>query len=395
MRKPPVRSLPVRNAIFNLAVLACAAMVTAAPRRVHAEEPPRQVEVVLVGALGRDATLPARIVTWFDPHRFQVAFRMVEVLDVRSVLAPKHGEPTRVWITLPAREKARFYFSSASTKEASTVYLMRELRLDHAVDELAAERIAQVCFLSTVALVEGQAETRKAELEQSLRDDASVGAPSRAINEANGVAPEAQASGSSGTERPEPAGHSPRDRERPSKREGIEGTNESVLAFGVGYGMSFRGDEGIGHGPRARAETRFPPIGFALIVQGYLPNTAEFERLALRLYGASFVSGIEYRWARRQSAFALYLGPGLDLIHYVPEGVDSNVRAGSSATEGRPKIAVGARYEVGPAPVRIAVTGELGIALTRTHYDLVEATDRQEVARPWPLIPTLGLEAQF
>src|SRR6201999_2079048 len=53
-----------------------------------------------------------------------------------------------------------------------TRYLLRDLTLEHGLDEVGSEELAQAVHLSTVALLEGQLSTTREQVERSLQDAA-------------------------------------------------------------------------------------------------------------------------------------------------------------------------------------------------------------------------------
>ena len=369
-------------------------MLVATSAPASPQDPPtREVEVVLVGAIAREATLPERIRSWFDPRKFVVSVRTSDTLDVGRVLGPSGDRAAHVWITSSTREHARFYFALASENESTTLYLMRDLPLEQGLDELAAERIAQVCFLSTVALVEGQAESRKADVERSLRAEQAASAEPAAPT---GSA--AAAGASPGEHEPaNPTMGQPSHDDAHGTRQSTEddAASRRIFHFGVGYGVSVRGDEGTGHGPRGNVAARFRTFGVLVMVQSALPTTTKLDRLDLALYALSFVAGLEVRHDFGDLTLTLHAGPSLEVVHYAPHPTDSAVRAGATATEARAGMDIGTSVEFGPPLPRFAIVADLAVPFSRTHYDLVEGNGRVVVGRAWPVVPILGAELRF
>lgn len=383
-----------RSPSSTLVTVLFAVLLVATPAPASSQDAStREVEVVLVGTIGREATLPERIRSWFDPRKFVVSVRTSDTLDVGRVLGPSGDRAAHVWITSARPEHARFYFALASENEATTLYLMRDLPLEHGVDELAAERIAQVCFLSTVALVEGQAESRKADVEKSLRAEQAASAEGAASIGAAGA--EDGSPGDKAEESRERA--TPPTVDQPSDRAAQRNPEDrsTVFQLGVGYGVSLRGDEGTGHGPRGNVAARFRTFGVLFLVQSDLPTTTHLDRLDLELYALSFVLGVEVRHDFHDLTLALHAGPSLDVVHYGPHPTDSAVRAGATATEARPGMDIGTSVEFGPPLPRFAIVADLAVPFSRTHYDLVEGNGRVVVGRAWPVVPIFGAELRF
>jgi hypothetical protein len=375
-------------------------LLVATPAPASSQDPStREVEVVLVGAIGREATLPERIRSWFDPRKFVVAVRTSDTLDVGRVLGPSRDRAAHVWITSSRPEHARFYFALASENESTTLYLMRDLPLEHGVDELAAERIAQVCFLSTIALVEGQAESRKADIEKSLRAEQAASAERAASVGSVGAEGGSPEPGAGSADEPRAlATNATVDRSSGDAAQGTQrspSTSRHVFQFGVGYGVSLRGDEGTGHGPRGNVAARFRTFGIFVLVQSDLPTTTQLDRLDLELYALSSVLGVEVRRNFHDLTLALHAGPSLDVVHYDPHPTDSAVRAGATATEARPGMDIGTSVEFGPPLPRFAIVADLAVPFSRTHYDLVEGSRRVVVGRAWPVVPIFGAELRF
>jgi hypothetical protein len=366
------------------------------PARSEPSGSAQRIEIFLVGALGRDATLARRVTSRFARTSFRVSANFAPHLDVGRVLQPGGEFVFQAWVVLLDETSARIYFTFAVPRETRTVYLLRDLRLEQGLDEIGAERIAEVLHLSVLALAEGHAETRREELETALARDASL---LSSPDPAHEVSPKPSA------EQAQPGGLPPlsattrRDvAERPAPNSRSKSRAQaSVFQYGLGYGGSYRGDEGIWHGPRASLHLQGSVVGGAVFVEGAFPSTHTFGSITLRTYAASAALLIEHHRAFAPSVSAeAFLGPGLDLVHYEPERTaDSDVSVGQDATEGRPKVVVGATLVLGRAPPRVSLVGSASIALTRTHYDVVLEGENHVVGRPWVVFPTAGAELRF
>ena len=347
-----------------------------------------RIEIFLVGELGSDPTLPRRITSWFDRTAFRVTVTSAPKLDVDRVLKPRGDFVLEAWVALVDKTQARLYFSFAEPHDHRTVYLLRDLRLEAGLDEIGAERIAEVLHLSVLALIEGQAESPREELETTLARDASM-------LSAQDQPPETS-SGPSAVQ-PENARRDARSRSLSSDRPAKSAAKSSPFELGLGYGGSFRGDEGLWHGPRVSLHLQGAVIGAAAVVEGVLPSTHTFDSITLRTYAVSAALTAELRRAFTQSVAAeAFVGPGIDIVNYAPErSADSEVTVGDGATEGRPKIVLGAALIFGRASPRVSVVGSASIALARTHYDVVVDGQSHVVGRPWVVFPAAGAELRF
>jgi hypothetical protein len=374
-----------------LARLALALLVlvsTSSPARpaLAQGESPRNVEVVLVGQLAMDPVFAARVTSWFAGERLHVTVRKARWLEPRQVLAPTGDAAVHVWVTLNGNALARLYFASEHGPSGSPSYFLRELRLDNGLDEIGAEHVAEVLNLSTLALLEGQAQSAREELEQTLRAEPAA-APG----------PPASAAPARAAEKPVPLSAA----RRPSAADVGAGAGDRAprrrWSARVGYAASYRADEGTWHGPCAAFELAlWRKLGLRAEALGALPAERELTPLELRFYGVAFAvapsvrhalaAGIDLQW---------FVGPGLEVVRYAPvRPVSSEYQAGEAATEARPALTAGVGALWGRGPV-LAVVAQATLPLTKTHYDVVRAQAREVIGRASPIVPTLGVEVGF
>ena len=342
------------------------------------ETSPAAVEVTLVGAVGKLPAFPARVTSWFDSNRFKVSVHTATRLDASSILSPKPQRGVYAWVLLRSSTHGRLYFASASGPDRQTTYLVRDLDLEQGLDEMGAERVAQVLHLSTVALLEGQAATRREDVVRVLREEP----------EAQDAAEEDASSTPPGPH-PAPATKTvPHANGKPSRGSTID------AELAVGYGVSLRQDEGVWHGPRVGFGARMDNgWGLQALGQGALPSTHELEVVELEFCGGSLRLAGTYRHTLvRSVALEWFTGPGLEIVHYrVRRSLDPGVSPGRGDTEARPGIFAGLSGVFRHDSPRIAVTAECLAALTRTHYDVVSDDSRQTVGRAAPVVPSLGM----
>jgi len=370
------RGLARRLALFaSLVVLFWQGFCLAQPKAS------REVEVVLVGVLGEGPVFASRVTSWFAPEHFHVSVRRAPFLEPKQVLSPSADAFVHVWVTLSNKQLARLYFASASGNGAgagAASYFLRELRLENGLDEIGAEHVAEVLNLSTQAFVEGQAQSAREELEETLKAEP---APEPSVSPPSAAPP---------ATKPRPA---------PSAPPETASRGKPRRSFGarVGYALSYRADEGTWHGPSAALELAlWRKLGLRAAAQGALPAQRELEPLELRFYGVAFVLAATFRHALGAGIDLQWFGgPALDVARYAPvRPLSSDYAAGKAATEARPGLAAGIEALWGSWPV-VALVAEATLPFTKTHYDVVQAETHQVIGRASPVVPTLGIEVGF
>jgi hypothetical protein len=256
----------------------------------------------LVGELAKDPVFAARVTSWFGPDQLELKLLKVRWLDPQRILSPDRTAAVHVWVTLSGDgDLARLYFAAASpTVEPHhpSSYFVRDLRLEAGLDEIGAEHIAEVLHSSTLAFLEGQAESARDELELTLSAEpispSTPAAPTRAL--APRAAPHRVAATGVGAE---PAGAT--ERARP-------------WGASVGYGVSYRGDEGTWHGPRASLELSVQRrLGLRLAFQGALPHSRDLPPVRLTFYAArALLAGTFRQPLSVKLAFEGFAGPALE-----------------------------------------------------------------------------------
>ncbi len=334
-----------------------------------------RVRVRLVGTLSRDATLRARIQSWFDPGAYEVTLQGATYLDPNQVLAPESGLLVEAWITERSRNSLRLYFASFDAKTRKTRYLLRDIALQRGLDEVAAEELAQAVHLSASALVEGELMTAREQVEESLRE-----APAAAPGQTE--PPALAASSRSLAEARPPA---------PGKDD-----FSPELHAALGYYAALRGDEGFAHGPRLRAALRGPNLGGFLRLSAVIPHRVTRSELDLDLFGGAALLAVTYGVALSPKVrLDGFVGPTLELVRYrALAHANSGFAPAAAATELRPQLALGALFSLGSSP-RVALVPELAVSLTDTRYEAARGATRETVARASSITPSLGLELEL
>jgi hypothetical protein len=332
--------------------------------------------VLLVGEVGKDATFPERVSSWFDPVKFEVIVRAAPVLDASRVLEPSPHRSLSAWVVVE-RGAAHLYFAAPAGKGGEPRFLLRTLSLADGLDEMGAERVAEVLHLSALALLEGEQHSERSELERSLGEDGAV-SPSSKQQTKDGSANELSARG----------GHNA----------AIRPSASALLELGLGYGLSVHLGEGVWHGPRARIALSLGQQWRALLLaRSALPANHDLGEMELRVQAAQVTLAVGGRHSLTPSfAIEAMAGPGVDVVHYQPEqSALANVELGDGATEARPNVSAGLGLVLGQSGFRLALLAELELSLSKTHYELALPTGRRVLAEPSPFIPHLGAEVRF
>jgi hypothetical protein len=349
------------------------AALWSASSAAEARAPLRSLEVLLVGEVGKDATFAERVSSWFDPVRFEVVVRAAPVLDASRVLEPSPNRSLSAWVVVE-RGAAHLYFATPAGKGAEPRFLLRTLSLSDGLDEMGAERVAEVLHLSALALLEGEQHSERSELERSLGEDGAVSASNKR-QAAQGSASELRA------------------RVRPNAE--TNPSTSALLEFGLGYGLSVHPGEGVWHGPRARIALSLGQEWRALLLaRSALPANHDLGEMELRVQAVQFTLAVAGRCSLTPSlAIEALAGPGVDVVHYQPErSALAQVELGDAATEARPNVSAGLGLVLRQ---RLALLAELELSLSKTHYELAFATGRRVLAEPSPFIPHLGAELRF
>lgn len=354
------------------------AVVESRAATISSEKPQSAaVEIVLVGETGRDPAFARRVTSWFEPERYRVALHRLARLAPSDIAPSAETRVVRVFVLMRDVNHVRLYFAYGPDAEGRRRYLLRDLELVAGTDEVGSENLAQVLYLSTVALLEGQAESRRDEVEHQLRQEV-IMQPS--------------------AEPRRPSARRPQqipdllDGGTPARRRHI--TRE----LGLGYGMSLRGDEGVWHGPRILVGVRVNEgWGVLALGQSSLPVTRQMAPLALTYYGGLLVLAGSYEHELGQgTALEWSLGPGLEIVRYRPvKSLDRTVAVGRGDTETRPGATAGLTGLFRHSSPRIAVGAHALVPFGRTHYNLVTSGGRHRIGGAPLLIPSLDLEIRF
>jgi len=366
-----------------------------APQPIRAqtgmESPSHRVEIILVGKAGQDPEFGGRITSWFDSTRFRVGVHRAAEIVPQEILSPQRDQTVHAWVVLASPDRARIYFATTMGPKNRATYLLRDLALEQGLDEMGAERIAQVLYLSTVALVDGQAASGREEVERLLSQETTT-APSRGLTQPRDAAKPAE------SPRRQPVTRARARRRDRDPGESSTPTPALTVQAGVGYGASARGDEGIWHGPRATLLVRFRDgFGAQALVQSALPTTRGMQDLELQFYGGLLgIAGSYQHELFREAKLEWSVGPGLEVVHYRPvRSLSSEITAGRGDTEARPAAVASVSAVFRDSRPKIVVALQGVAPLLDSHYDVVVGDQRRVVGKSWALVPSLGMEARF
>jgi len=332
------------------------------------------VGVTLVARASSEGSLAERIRGWFGSDA-QLSLGTEPSLSAERVLAPLRAGHVAVWVTLRSATQARLYFAAPGEGATTPRYLVRDVPLDHGLDEVGSERVAQVVHSSVCALIEGVVEgTDRPELERALE------APPRKAAEPSEAALDSRAH--------EPA--SPR---------GV--TPKPTFLFGGFYRVALGGDEGVAQGPGVALGLGVVSgtYGLTLVGRGayVLPRSISLPGLTLTLAGPWARAGLRLGRTFRGFRGELELGAGLDWVHReatAPRGSDLVARG--AATERRVFAFASLGASVALGRFRFAPRLELASYATRTRHSVAEGgLSTREIAVSSRLQPALLLDALY
>ncbi len=361
-----------------LLVLSLAANVYAAPQALPAtpndsnadnakpSAVPPHVQLSIVADVPDANALAARMLSWFRGSASEVQSNQTsQKLAAATIFQHSTELGVRVWVAVPGSTRARLFFAVQNDPTATPHYLVRDVELASGLDEVGMEQVAQIVYLSTLALWAGEVESSKSEVEQKL-------------------APEAK---------PEPVEPSA------AAREGKSAVSEPGHGrFGAEYVARYQGQEGIAHGPGLFAQLLWPRaesgMGGAVHADFIVPHQPSRAGVTIGIVGANVGAGLAgtQRVSRRASANA-EVGLGVDVVHYHTVSTQGLLDAHSGGLDVRPVtyLSAGVRFELGATSVGLAAL--LAVQLLRTHYDIGSTT--QPTRAITPNIPQPGLCANI
>ena len=335
------------------------------------------VDVMLVARASSEGSLAERIRSWFGAEA-ELSIAAEPLLSAERVLATPRAGHVGVWVTLRSITEARLYFAAPGEGHAKPRYLVRDVPVEHGLDEVGSERIAQVVHSSVSALIEGAVEgTERPVLERALEV-----APPRASAPARTT--------------PEPVEPVPSTL-LPARSEPMQ----PAFLLGGFYRAALAGDEGVAHGPGVALGFGVESETYALALVGrgsyVLPRSRSFKGLALRLAGPWARAGLRLGRALAGLRCELELGAGFDWVRREATAPrESELIERAAATDRRSFFfaSLGASYAFGS--IRFAPRLELSGYANRTRYLVADGgRSHQELAASSRLQPALLVEALY
>ena len=316
-----------------------------ARRLAFASTPPR-VEVTLAGDALGDPALFARIRSLFSPAT-SVVLSLDDPLDAGAVLAPLHADAVYVRLRVQGRG-ARLYLSAREDAPASAArYLVHDVRLDAALDEVGSETLAEIAHSLTEALWRYERQTPKTEVVAALEDDVGVRS-SPAGRSASRGADSARAARS----------QAPLQDAGVTEHSAWQRSSALRALFTIGDAVHAAGDEGLLHEPGVFLRAEF------------------LQRFSLGI-GASYLIPNEFVVAPIESPVLVRL-----------RGASGELRAGWSAGE---LLGARARFEAGVGVLFASWSAALATEDPRARANPSQRFDRWyglgSVALEWPIGP--------
>jgi hypothetical protein len=341
---------------------------------------PSFVLLIVTAEMAPPPSFEARVLSWFADSSAQLDAERRTELDRGSVLAGPAHAGVQVWLLPRSTDGVRLFFSVQDGKGGGVRYLMTDFALAHGMDELGLEQVAQVIYLSATALWEGRLESSRQEVEQGL-------------SEARPVAPLA-APAAPPPLAPAPAPIPPA-RSRESSRAKL------TVSTGLGYGVRWRGDEGLVHGPSGlfslTSMVGAYELGGRAQASLLFPSTEVRRGVELELRGYSFTLGpCLARAVSERVSLGAELGVGIDWVRFAASAErDSGWQTGAAEWEARPLLAAGLGATLHWGWLRLGIAGKLAFQLLDTRYEVVEPSGQSLLLAPWPVQPGLALEATW
>ena len=312
-------------------------------------------------------------------------------LALDHLLTGDDSSSVRVWVTLRTSEQARLYFADPRGSR----FHLRDVPLDHALDELGREKVAQVVLASVLAFVDRSLPETPLESVKRALTEAPLAADTEAAVTASSAAAEtdstpADASPASAAIA-EPAAAPPT--QPPGPREPAP-----WWALAARYHVLYRGPEGWGHGPGLGFELWPILQGFGLgfVVDGRYewPHSETSADLALTLQTTALRTAVVLASVvADRPRWTLSLGAGWDWYRFEPESTTQDLSVSGDETGSRAVACSAIGIAVPFGKLHLDLSFGVEVPLAKTHYDILVAGVEEPVITPWPVQPhaSLGL----
>jgi hypothetical protein len=344
------------------------------------------VRVILIGDAGDQGELESRIRSWFGA---EVPLTVVRQRDLvtEQVLSPEPGRVS-VWVTPRSSTQARLYFVVPAGDDSSARYLIRDVPLGEGLDEVGSERIAQVVHSSVSALLVGEVESTRQEVELSLAevDEAPVRSEPTPTPAVVRKPPAVQAR----PRKPLPPTPPPDSTDRSPLR----------LVLAPFYRVAWASAEGTAHGPGWETGVGLLLDGTELgaRVRGQLtwPRSRTFDGLEVTLSERILRFSLRADHAVSDAAtLNVDAGPGVVWLVYRPTTTNSDVKPTAGGMDARVLVSIGVGAALEVDNVQLGVRAEVDLYPSRSHYDVATPAGTREIARTATAQPALLLEARL
>jgi hypothetical protein len=360
--------------LLLLAWLFAGAPAAAASPAAHADSSVERLYVVLVGDLHRPE-LERLLEEWLATSGLAVTIAGSRSLDVGTVFAvDRDPARIRIWLTMPAPNVVRLTFADPEAER----FLVRDVPLERALDELGREQIAQVLLAAAQAFRERREDTPREQVKRALEqppEGTSKSDQARTNEQRTAVARSS----------PTPA---------PTDAAGRSDAAGPVFGWapGVRYALRFKGAEGVSHGPGLVLESTFAwptaRVGGSIEVRYEFAHDVATNDVELSIATLALRVGLVGALGGERSGLLGEAGFGLDR-----DTIEAHARAGSDV---EPRSSIDDQHALfyalaGPyvrwGSFRASFGLRLDVALVRTHYDVIGAGEATHVLTPWQVQP--------
>lgn len=377
--------------VFSLAVAAESAPSAAATPTIIRDFP-RKLLITVVAEERLLSTFQQRVSSWFNDGT-EVRVTVTSNVDEQALLASSPTE-VKAWIVPLSEERALLTFSSVSPPAAPR-HLVREVRLRQGFDELGLERLASVTHSAFVALSEGVEGVEREQAERELGAAGVAAAASAPTSAAPGLAAPVAST-------PVPAPTANVAAVRPAAIPASKPTTSLLIA--AGYGVRFRGAEGVGHGPYLALGTQLhrTRTAYDLQLSGQYLFRSEFE-------ASPFSASVQTSALRVQFGLEPQLGSSFFGQAMLGLGADlARISASAAGSNGQTQIlprTSGTQWRgAGELTLGILRRGQqfdVGVYLQATfmfedvRYNATNGTNETVLLRPWRVQPALSIQGRF
>lgn len=368
---------------FALIAVVASAASGRAESTPGADERPasNQANIVLIGAAGRDLELKALLSELLERRAVQARISRQDEFGRDQLLHAEFHGGVLVFVVPGPDGNVGLYFRAPDGER----FLLRSVHLRAGFDDVGRELVGQVVETAVGSLLHSRDGLTREQARLALANE---GTPTPNTSTSDAVAKAT----------PEPPAR--RVQRTPQATSG--GTPLALDGWlALRYGMVALGRElGVAHGPGLElglGVTHRYSLRARLIGERDFPQSlstpliaAELTRTRLRL-----AADAGFELTERQ-LLSFSLGIGQDRLTVRPGSASGSSVAPKPSFEAQAPVALTElRYEVALARFRLVAAVGADISLVRTHYDVVQPTQRESVGSPWLIRPSASLALAF